>query len=94
VDEAFLLERGVEPWMEMPLWVPADLEAFLQASVAKAVASGLRFRPLEKTARDTLDWARETCAQLVTETEYGAAGLDPAREAELLEAWRGVTLAP
>ena len=94
VDEAFLLEQGVEPWMELPLWVPADLEAFLQKSVAKAVAAGLRFRPIEDTARDTLTWARETGAGLVTETQYGTAGLDPAREAELLEAWRGVTLAP
>ena len=94
VDEAFLLEQSVEPWMELPLWVPADLEAFLQKSVAKAVAAGLRFRPIEDTARDTLAWARESGAQLVTETQYGTAGLDSAREAELLEAWRGVTLAP
>ena len=96
VDEAFLLEQGVGPWMELPLWVPADLEAFLQMSVAKAVAAGLRFRLLEETARDTLAWARETGAELVTKTEYGSAGLDPARERELLEAWRagGVTLAP
>jgi 2'-hydroxyisoflavone reductase len=91
VDEAFLLEQGVGPWMEVPLWVPADLEAFLQMSVAKAVEAGLRFRPLEETARDTLAWARETGAELVTKTEYGSAGLDSAREAELL---RAVTLAP
>jgi nucleoside-diphosphate-sugar epimerase len=94
VDEAFLLEQGVDPWMELPLWVPADVEAFLQMSVAKAVATGLRFRPPEETAQDTLAWARETGAELVTKTGYGSAGLDPAREAELLEAWRGVTLAP
>jgi 2'-hydroxyisoflavone reductase len=94
VDEAFLLDQGVGPWMELPLWVPADVEALLQMSVAKAVAAGLRFRALEETARDTLAWARETGAELVTKTEYGSAGLDPSREAELLEAWRGVTLAP
>jgi 2'-hydroxyisoflavone reductase len=94
VDEAFLLEQGVGPWMELPLWVPAEESAFLQMSVAQAVAAGLRFRPLEETAADTLAWALETDAHLVTETQYGTAGLDPAREAELLEAWRGVTLAP
>jgi 2'-hydroxyisoflavone reductase len=91
VDETFLLEQGVGPWMELPLWVPRSDEAFLQMSVGKAMGAGLRFRPLEETARDTLAWARETGAQLVTETEYGTAGLDPAREAELL---RAVTLAP
>ncbi|HEY6836451.1 MAG TPA: NAD-dependent epimerase/dehydratase family protein [Gaiellaceae bacterium] len=96
VDEEFLLERSVGPWMELPLWIPGDESAFLQMSVAKAVAAGLSFRPVEETARDTLAWARETNAELVTETPYGTAGLDSAREAELLEAWRrhSVTLAP
>jgi len=57
-------------------------------SVAKTVAAGLAFRAVEETARDTLAWARETGAELVTENQYGTAGLDSAREAELLEAWR------
>ena len=96
VDQDFLLERGVGPWMEVPLWVGSEEAAFLQMSVAKAVDAGLSFRPLEETARDTLAWAREARTELVTETPYGTAGLDPAREAELLEAWRrrSVTLAP
>jgi 2'-hydroxyisoflavone reductase len=96
VDEDFLLERQVGPWMELPLWVPNDVAPFLQMSVAKAVDAGLSFRPLEETARDTLAWAREVGAELVTETQYGTAGLDPPREAELLDAWRrrSVTLAP
>jgi 2'-hydroxyisoflavone reductase len=96
VDEAFLLEQGVGPWMELPLWVGSAESAFLQMSVAKAVDAGLSFRPLEQTAGDTLAWAREVGAELVTEAPYGSAGLDPAREAELLEAWRrrSVTLAP
>jgi nucleoside-diphosphate-sugar epimerase len=88
VDETFLLEEGVGPWMELPLWVPREVSAFLQMSVAKAVSAGLSFRQIEETARDTLAWACETGAELVTETPYGTAGLDPAREAELLEAWR------
>jgi 2'-hydroxyisoflavone reductase len=90
VDEGFLLEQGVGPWMELPLWVPVPDDAFLQKSVARAVAAGLGFRPLEETARDTLAWAQETGATLVTDppdARYGSAGLDPAREAELLDAW-------
>jgi 2'-hydroxyisoflavone reductase len=87
VDEQFLLDQEVQPWMELPLWVPREAAAFLQMSVAAAVAAGLRCRPLEETARDTLAWARGTGAELVTETTYGSAGLDPAREAELLRAW-------
>ena len=87
VDEQFLLDQGIGPWMELPLWVPREAAAFLQMSVASAVAAGLRFRPVEETARDTLAWAREVGAGLVAETTYGNAGLDPAREAELLAAW-------
>src|SRR5919204_101540 len=83
VDEEFLLEQGVGPWMELPLWVPRAEEAFLQMSVAKAAAAGLGFRPLAETASDTLAWARENGAELVTETQYGTAGLGPAREAGL-----------
>jgi nucleoside-diphosphate-sugar epimerase len=88
VDEAFLLEEDVGPWMELPLWIPGSEAAFLQMSVAKATAAGLGFRPLKETARDTLAWAQAESAELVTETSYGTAGLDPAREAELLRAWR------
>jgi 2'-hydroxyisoflavone reductase len=57
----------------------------LEMRVARAVGAGLRFRPLEETARDTLAWAGETTHPLVA-----GAGLEPAREAELLEAWRAV----
>jgi 2'-hydroxyisoflavone reductase len=88
VDEGFLLDREVGPWMELPLWIPGEEQAFLEMSVAKAQAAGLRTRPLDETARDTLDWARESGAGLVTEAPYGSAGLDPAKEVQLLEAWR------
>ena len=88
VDEGFLLEHEAGPWMELPLWIPGDEQAFLQMSVARARAAGLQTRPLEETARDTLEWARDTGATLVTKNPYGPAGLDPAKEAELLEAWR------
>ena len=91
VDEDFLFEHSVDPWMELPLWVRAADEAFLQMSVAKAVAAGLRFRPLEETAADTLAWARKAGEDLVTVTPYGNAGLDPAREAKVLGAWSSRT---
>ena len=87
IDEPFLLEQEVGPWMELPLWVTEADTWFLQADVSRAVAAGLRFRPLEETVRDTLSWARQAGAGLVTPGQVGAAGLDPQREAELLEAW-------
>jgi nucleoside-diphosphate-sugar epimerase len=90
VDEDFLLGQGVEPWSDLPLWLAGSDEPFLQMSVARALAAGLRIRPAEETARDTLAWAKESGEQLVTDRgeRAGRAGLDPAREAELLAAWR------
>jgi 2'-hydroxyisoflavone reductase len=87
VDEAFLLEQEVGQWMELPLWVSEADSWFEQADVTRAVAAGLTFRPLEATVRDTLAWARQTGASLVTPGQIGSAGMDPQREAELLEAW-------
>jgi nucleoside-diphosphate-sugar epimerase len=87
VDEPFLLEQEVGAWMELPLWVTEGDNWFLGADVSRAVAAGLRFRPLEETVRHTLAWARQSGAGLVTPGQVGSAGLDPQREAELLEAW-------
>src|SRR5262249_4169761 len=58
VEESVLLEQGVKPWSEMPLWVPEANNAFLETGNAKAEASGLSFRSLEATVRETLEWDR------------------------------------
>jgi hypothetical protein len=82
--EAFLVERGVEPWMELPLWIPggSGFDGMLRADVSGAVAAGLTFRPIQQTIRDTAEWD-------ATRGDYEpAAGLPPERERELLEAWR------
>jgi 2'-hydroxyisoflavone reductase len=89
VDEAFLLEHEVGQWMELPLWLAGDEVPFLQADVSRAVDAGLRFRPAADTVADTLEWARATGARRVTDGHrMGVAGMEPAREAELLTAWR------
>jgi len=84
VDGEFLLEHNVQPWTEMPLWLTGeDAVGFGRVNVEKAVAAGLRFRPLAETAHDTLQWARERPAD-----HAWRAGLNAEREAEVLEAWR------
>ncbi len=88
IDEAFLIERGVRPWMELPLWLAGDEAPFLQADVSRAQAAGLRFRPVADTVADTLAWARAAGGELVHTDQWGAAGMAPEREAELLAAWR------
>jgi 2'-hydroxyisoflavone reductase len=79
-DESFLLEQGVEPWRDLPVWIPAgdpEMAYFHHADVSRAVAAGLTFRPLAETARAVPEWT-------------GTAGLSPEREAELLAEWARV----
>ncbi len=80
VDGSRLAEAGVREWMELPLWIVSpEYSATHRADVSKAIAAGLRFRPLAETIRDTLAWDAER--------EWPAAegvGLTPERERELL----------
>jgi nucleoside-diphosphate-sugar epimerase len=78
VSDDFLREREVGQWMELPLWL-ADpgLKGLQEVDVKRAVAAGLRFRPVE-----------ETIAGAATAPAVEGVGLTPGREAELLEAWR------
>ncbi len=81
IPAAELLEAGVGPWMEVPLWLPPEMRAMQQASVARAVAAGLTFRPVAETVRDTAAWDRERDIPRVD-----GVGLAPERERELLAA--------
>jgi 2'-hydroxyisoflavone reductase len=86
VDPGFLLERGVEPWSELPLWLPGtEGEGMLQANIDKAAAAGLRFTPLEQTVRDTREW-EDALGEVP-----GDAGMAPARESDLLTQWRSTS---
>ena len=85
VPEAFLLEREVGPWMEVPLWMPdrPEMAGFFAIDCRKAFAAGLTFRPLAETVRDTLAWDRARPADAPRR-----AGLAPEKEAALLREWR------
>lgn len=87
VPEHFLLDAGIGPWMELPLWVPESEGAgFSSVSIAKALAAGLTFRPLEETVRDTLAWD----AARPADAEY-RAGLDAEKERETLRRWHAAS---
>jgi 2'-hydroxyisoflavone reductase len=82
VDEGFLLERGVAPFTELPLWVSGpEAGGFFRVDCTKAIAAGLRFRPLSETIVDTLDAVAPQLAPI-------SGQLTPEREASLLAAWR------
>jgi len=90
VAPEFLAARGVQPWMELPIWAP-DAEGFLSISIRRALELGLELRPLADTVRDTREWleGEGRDAKPSIPASLGApASLSREKESELLEAWR------
>jgi hypothetical protein len=86
VDAEFLREHQVNPWSDMPLWIPEGdpHRGITSASSARALVHGLTVRSLTQTVRDTLDWARAVGKRVGTLQ----AGLSPEREEQLLSEYR------
>ncbi|MFC1661019.1 NAD-dependent epimerase/dehydratase family protein [Gemmatimonadota bacterium] len=89
VDAEFLREHEVGGWMEMPVWVypSPETRGFSAYDCSKAIADGLKFRPLADTARATLEWWKSK----PEEERTLRTGLDPEKEARILEAWHART---
>jgi 2'-hydroxyisoflavone reductase len=87
IPAEFLEEQKVEPWSEMPVWLPAkgDEAAFAGTSNAAALAKGLKISPLKKTVDDTMAWHLTRPAE---EREKLKAGIAPEKEAAVLAAWK------
>jgi 2'-hydroxyisoflavone reductase len=83
----FLAEQGINPWSDMPVWIPASGEyaGFSTRSNQKALDAGLTFRPFADTVAATLAWFRD---QPEDRQARLRAGLTAEREAEALEALR------
>ncbi len=86
VNADFLAAHKVEPWSDMPVWVPPKGEegGLSRTNIKRALGKGLTFRPLPETTRDTLGWFR---MQLASRQATLKAGLTPEREAEVLAEW-------
>jgi 2'-hydroxyisoflavone reductase len=85
VDERLLLENKVEPWSDMPLWVPEldpESAGFFAIRSDKAVATGLVYRPVADTVQATLNWLERRSIDWEPR-----AGISRPREAELLAIW-------
>ncbi|MFD3541090.1 NAD-dependent epimerase/dehydratase family protein [Streptomyces sp. NPDC058662] len=85
-DPAVLQDAGVQPWTELPVWVPEGeaYDAMHRGDVSKAVAAGLTCRPVQETVADTWTWLRELGGVAPQRSDRPAPGLDPAREQALL----------
>ena len=58
VEDEWLLRAGVEPWTELPLWLPerGDDTVLYNVDAARAVATGATFRSPDSTVADTWAW--------------------------------------
>jgi len=66
-DDQRILDAEVQPWMELPLWIPGDeYRGLQQADIRRALDAGLAFRPVRETVLDTLAWSREAGEQRPT----------------------------
>ena len=92
VDAEFLLAHEVEPWTELPIWVPpvGDMASFYSCDSSLALRSGLTCRSARDTAQDTWSWLTDhpEWTQVVT-ANRSRVGMEPEREAALLAAWAG-----
>src|SRR5260370_8682119 len=78
VSEEFLTEQKVQPWSDMPVWTGKD-DAVARTNISRALSKGLTFRPLDVTARDTLDWFKSLPQH---RQQHPKAGPSPEREAK------------
>ncbi|MET9731595.1 NAD-dependent epimerase/dehydratase family protein [Streptomyces sp. NPDC006458] len=91
-DPDVVLGAGIEPWTQLPVWVPPDSElhdALHGVDVSRAVRTGLDCRPVAETVADTWAWLRGIGGLAPTRPDRPTVGLDPAVEAKVLEAAGG-----
>ncbi|GAA2283905.1 SDR family oxidoreductase [Streptomyces hawaiiensis] len=91
-EPGVILEAGIEPWTQLPVWVPpgSDLhDALHSANVSRAVGTGLVCRPVEETVADTWTWLCGIGGVAPQRPDRTRKGLDPEVEAKVLAAGTG-----
>jgi 2'-hydroxyisoflavone reductase len=86
VNADFLAAQKVEPWSDMPVWIPPRGEEAggNQINNKRAIAKGMTFRSLADTTRDTVAWFKSQPPDRQAKLK---AGLTPEREVEVLASW-------
>jgi len=86
IPHAFLEKNGAAGWESFPVAIDPDGDesGFARVSCARAIAKGLRFRPLAGTTRDAMTW---WAAQTAERRAKERPGITREREAELLRSF-------
>ncbi|MEV7726359.1 NAD-dependent epimerase/dehydratase family protein [Streptomyces sp. NPDC087917] len=84
--DAAIEKAGIEPWVELPIWLPeGELHDYMfGGDVSKAHAAGLRCRPVEETVADTWAWLTSIGGVAPQRPDRPKKGISAEREAELL----------
>ena len=84
-DPEVIEAAGIEPWIELPVWVPPYGEgaSLHDGNVSAIYAAGLVCRPVEETVTDTWRWLQAEGDPPVADGRP-VHGLDPDREREVL----------
>ncbi len=89
VPEADLLAAGVEPWLHLPLWLPAELaRTAWDVDTSRARQLGLPGRPLAGTVSDTWAWLQGVAELPPPPHDLPRPGLPAELEAALVAAHR------
>ncbi|MEU6281499.1 NAD-dependent epimerase/dehydratase family protein [Streptomyces sp. NPDC047028] len=86
-DPETVVAAGIEPWTQLPVWVPPGSELYdaaHRADVSRALATGLRCRPAAETVADTWRWLTQIGGEAPLRPGRPPVGLDPALEAKVL----------
>lgn len=81
-----VLAAGIEPWIQLPVWLPPgeDHDTMHRSDVSKALAAGLRCRPVGQTVADTWAWLQEIGGTAPQRPDRPRKGVDPEVEAKVL----------
>jgi len=79
VSEEFVTSNDVG---HIPMWTPKEWRGIFQADCTRAIGSGLSFRPLSETIKNTIDWHKTRPSDYELKV-----GLKPETERRLLRKW-------
>jgi 2'-hydroxyisoflavone reductase len=84
-------DAGADPWTELPAWLPPGPlhDALHTGDVSRALAAGLRCRPVGETVADTWAWLRGLDGPPPQRPDRPPVGLPPHKDAALLAAADG-----
>src|SRR5215472_9658802 len=85
VSPEVIEEAGIEPWTELPVWLPPDgeLASLHDGDVSAIYAAGLTCRPVTETVTDTWRWLQAE-GDPPSSARAPRHGLDPERERQVL----------